>query len=172
MKISKLLIATVLLTGFLTAPFAGRAAEDKSDKTTGKPKPYILKTCIVSDEKFGGDMEFIEFFVWRVASTTFMSMIAVTVTGQWQLPSGIVWFWLFLGATADIVISRALYYLALRRLSISLHTLVLTLSPIMAALWSLLLFGIVPSAQQLVGGLAVISGIAVVSLARRNRAAG
>lgn len=56
MKISKLLIATVLLTGFLTAPFAGRAAEDKSDKTTGKPKPYILKTCIVSDEKFGGDM--------------------------------------------------------------------------------------------------------------------
>ena len=28
------------------------AADDK----TAKPKPYPLKTCLVSDEKFGGDM--------------------------------------------------------------------------------------------------------------------
>ena len=25
-------------------------------KTAPKPKPYPLKTCVVSDEKFGGDM--------------------------------------------------------------------------------------------------------------------
>jgi len=52
MKTSKLLLATAFLTGFLTAPFVGQAAETK----TAKPKPYPLKTCIVSDEKFGGDM--------------------------------------------------------------------------------------------------------------------
>ena len=52
MKTSKILIATVLLTGFLTAPFVGLAEENK----TAKPKPYPLKTCVVSDEKFGGDM--------------------------------------------------------------------------------------------------------------------
>ena len=52
MKTSKLLMATVLLTGFLTAPLVGLAGENKAEK----PKPYPLKTCVVSDEKFGGDM--------------------------------------------------------------------------------------------------------------------
>src|SRR5438477_12270399 len=56
MKTSKLLIATILLTGFLTAPFVGLSADAKDEKKTTKPKPYLLKTCIVSDEKFGGDM--------------------------------------------------------------------------------------------------------------------
>ena len=31
-------------------------AADKSDKSAAKPKPYTLKTCPVSDEKFGGEM--------------------------------------------------------------------------------------------------------------------
>ena len=56
MKTSKLLIATILLTGLLTAPFIGLSAEAKDEKKAAKPKPYTLKTCIVSDEKFGGDM--------------------------------------------------------------------------------------------------------------------
>ena len=56
MKTSKLLIATALLTGFLTSSFVGLAAEKKDERTAAKPKPYPLKTCLVSDEKFGGDM--------------------------------------------------------------------------------------------------------------------
>src|SRR3989442_390258 len=56
MKRIKTLTMAVFLTGFLASPFTGQMAEDKSDKTTAKPKPYVLKTCIVSDEKFGGDM--------------------------------------------------------------------------------------------------------------------
>src|SRR5258705_6230705 len=56
MKTSNLLPPVLLLTGFWTAPFVGQAAEDKGKKTTAKPKPYLLKTCIVSDEKLGGDM--------------------------------------------------------------------------------------------------------------------
>ena len=53
MKISKLLVTTLLLTGSLIAPFVVQAAENKGDKQTAKPKPYLLKTCIVSDEKLG-----------------------------------------------------------------------------------------------------------------------
>lgn len=56
MKISKSWIATVLLTGFFSVPFVGQSAEDKGEKKTAKPKPYPLPTCVVSDEKFGGDM--------------------------------------------------------------------------------------------------------------------
>jgi len=40
--------------GILTAVLAfGVSAADK--KSAGKPKPYPLKTCIVSDESLGGD---------------------------------------------------------------------------------------------------------------------
>jgi YHS domain-containing protein len=50
MKTLKTITATILLAAFVTAPFAGLAAEAKAEK----PKPYPLKTCLVSDEKLGG----------------------------------------------------------------------------------------------------------------------
>jgi hypothetical protein len=49
MKALKHLITAVLAISFCTAPLAGLAA----DKQTEKPKPYPLKTCIVTDEKLG-----------------------------------------------------------------------------------------------------------------------
>jgi len=50
MKAIKPLVAAVLLFSFCAAPVAGFAA----DKQTAKPKPYPLKTCVVTDEKLGG----------------------------------------------------------------------------------------------------------------------
>ena len=49
MKVFKHLITAVLAVSFCAAPLAGFAA----DKKTEKPKPYPLKTCIVTDEKLG-----------------------------------------------------------------------------------------------------------------------
>jgi hypothetical protein len=49
MKALKHLITAVLVTAFCAAPLAGFGA----DKKTEKPKPYTLKTCIVTDEKLG-----------------------------------------------------------------------------------------------------------------------
>jgi hypothetical protein len=34
----------------------GLCATMAADTPVAKPKPYLLKTCVVSDEKFGGDM--------------------------------------------------------------------------------------------------------------------
>ena len=48
MRTLRTLIATVLVTAFLF-PVSGLAADKKADK----PKPYPLKTCVVSDEKLG-----------------------------------------------------------------------------------------------------------------------
>ena len=56
MKKINLLVAGVLLVGVLITPFTGYSAETPVDKKAAKPKPYPLKTCVVSDEKFGGDM--------------------------------------------------------------------------------------------------------------------
>ena len=50
MKKLKTLTAAVLAVSTLTAPLAGLAADQK---TEAKPKPYPLKTCVVSGEKLG-----------------------------------------------------------------------------------------------------------------------
>jgi hypothetical protein len=52
MKIFKPIFLTAMVAGLLIAPFALSAA----DSTESKPRPYLLKTCIVSGDKLGGDM--------------------------------------------------------------------------------------------------------------------
>lgn len=52
MKLLPTIHATVLLSSLLAAPLAAWSAEAKDEKA----KPYPLKTCVVSGEKFGGDM--------------------------------------------------------------------------------------------------------------------
>ncbi|MCS7023148.1 MAG: DMT family transporter, partial [Gemmataceae bacterium] len=125
---------------------------------------YAVHAALV--KRHGGEMAFLEFFVWRLAATTGFLLLAVTAQGAWQWPDATTWLLLFVAGTVDVVISRALYYLALRRLTITLHSLVLTFSPVVAILWSLALFGIWPGAQALLGGLAVVTGIAVVTMRR------
>ena len=49
MKCLKHIAVATLLAGLLTVPFVSHAAEKKA-------KPYPLKTCVVSDEKLGGEM--------------------------------------------------------------------------------------------------------------------
>lgn len=46
---------TALLISLAAGVLAVRAA-DKHDQDKTKAKPYPLKTCVVSDEKLGGDM--------------------------------------------------------------------------------------------------------------------
>jgi drug/metabolite transporter (DMT)-like permease len=68
----------------------------------------------------------------------------------------------------DVVISRTLYYVALRRLKMSVHSIVLALSPVAAICWSLLLFDTFPTPQQLLGGAAVILGVLLVTVGRNG----
>src|SRR5438067_7212943 len=56
MKLIQKLTATVLLSGLLAAPMIVLGADAKSDAKAEKGKAYPLKTCVVSDEKLGGDM--------------------------------------------------------------------------------------------------------------------
>ena len=66
---------------------------------------------------------------------------------------------LLLAGTINVVISRALFYLALQRLNLSLHSIILTLSPVVAVGWTLVLFDTWPTVQQLIGGAVVILGV-------------
>jgi drug/metabolite transporter (DMT)-like permease len=56
----------------------------------------------------------------------------------------------------------------LRRLSLTFHTIILTLSPVITILWSLFLFAEWPMRQGMIGGAAVIAGVAIVTLKARE----
>jgi O-acetylserine/cysteine efflux transporter len=127
---------------------------------------YALHAAIV--KRYGGELEFLEFFFFRLLSTTgFLFMIALG-RGTLVWPTATAWPLLVSVGTVDVVISRTLYYVALRQLKMSVHAIVLTLSPAAAVLWSLLLFDVTPTPQQLLGGAAVIAGVLVVAVNRRD----
>ena len=125
---------------------------------------YALHAAIV--KRHGGDLEFRNFFLWRVASTTGFLLIFTAARGQLVWPEPRAWIILVVAGTVDVVISRVLYYLALRRLRMSFHTVILTLSPVITILWSIALFGELPTLQGLIGGAAVMAGVAIITVGR------
>ncbi len=123
---------------------------------------YALHAAIA--KRYGGQIEFLDFFFFRLLCTSgFLLLFAV---GRRALvwPSASTWAMLALVGTVDVVVSRTLYYVALRRLRMSIHSIVLTLSPVATICWSLLLFDVSPAPQQLLGGVAVILGVLVVTI--------
>lgn len=108
---------------------------------------YALHAAIT--KRFGDDLDLLNFFFFRLLFTTIALATLGSIRGVLVWPSLRVWPLIVLVGTVDVVLSRTLYYLALRRLTMSMHTLALTLSPIAAILWALLLFGTFPTLQQM-----------------------
>lgn len=131
----------------------------------GSALMYALHAAIA--KRYGGQIEFMDFFFFRLLCTT--GMLVLFAVGRRALvwPSAQAWVLLVLVGTVDVVVSRTLYYVALRRLKMSIHSIVLTLSPVAAVVWSLLLFDTLPTVQQSLGGAAVILGVLIVTI-RRN----
>ena len=119
-------------------------------------------------KRYGDDIDLMSFFFFRLLATSTVLLGLALVTREWAWPSGRAWLLIILTATFDVVISRLLYYRALRMLTMSYHTVVLTLSPIATALWAWLLFGTHPGVQEAIGGTAVIVGVIVVSISRQR----
>jgi drug/metabolite transporter (DMT)-like permease len=89
-------------------------------------------------------------------------------------PGPTAWLILVLAAAVNVVLSRWLYDLALRRLDRTVLTIALTLSPVVTWLWSIPLFGGRPTPTELVGGVMIVVRVIVVSatggvLLRRSR---
>lgn len=119
---------------------------------------YALHTALF--KRYSGGMSLADFFLFRLGCTTAFLFLITSVRGELLLPPGWqAWAILFLTGTVNIVLSRGLYYLALQRLSLSLHSIILTLSPVVTIAWTLLLFEVRPTPQQLIGGVAVIAGV-------------
>ena len=123
---------------------------------------YALHAAIV--KRFGQNMEFINFFFFRLFCTSAILFVMAVTRKSLVVTSATAWGLLILVGTLDVAISRGLYYLALRRLKMSIHAIILTLSPVAAILWALFLFDTLPNLQQAIGGVGVIIGVLVVML--------
>jgi O-acetylserine/cysteine efflux transporter len=125
---------------------------------------YALHSAVV--KRYGGDIPFGEFLFYRVASVATVLLVLAAGQGALVWPSAVGWAWLLLAATVNVVISRGLYYLALRRMDMSVLTIILTLAPVVTWLWSMALFGGRPSVAEIAGGLATLAGVLVVTASR------
>jgi drug/metabolite transporter (DMT)-like permease len=172
----ELLGALVALAGVFTISFQpGDYLRLGSLLVLGSAFMYASHAAIV--KRYGGQLDFANFFLFRVASTTGFLLLFTTARGQLVWPPAQAWLIVVLAGTVDVVISRVLYYVALRRLRLSFHTIILTLSPVITILWSIVLFSQSPTPQALAGGAAVLTGVIVVTWgrsrsARRARQAG
>ena len=129
---------------------------------------YALHAAMVKRD--GGDMDFLNFFLFRMLSSILFLFIFTVGRGELVWPQGReVWTILLLAGTINVTVSRSLYYMVLRRFKLSILTILLTLSPAMTVLWSYLLFGVLPSLQGVIGGTIVISGVVLVAMSRQRR---
>ena len=125
---------------------------------------YALHTAIV--KRYGEKMDFLEFFFFRLFSTSAVLFLIAVGRRAFVWPDPLTWALLVMTGTIDVVISRALFYFVLRRMTMSIHSIVLTLSPVAAILLAFLLFDTMPTFQQLIGGVGVILGVFMVTLKR------
>ena len=128
---------------------------------------YSLHFAVV--KRHGDQIDFLNFFFYRVLSTTVVLFLSAAGRQVLAWPSWQGWLVILLAGTLDVTISRILYYLALRRLDMSLLSVITTLSPVAAILWAVLLFGTQPTGQQLLGGLAILVGVLVVTGVKGRR---
>jgi drug/metabolite transporter (DMT)-like permease len=125
---------------------------------------YALHSALV--KRFAGDIPFGEFMFFRVSAVAVV--LVVLAAGQEAVvwPSPLAWLWIVVAAAVNVVLSRGVYYLALRRMDMSFLTIVLTLTPVVTWVWSILLFGGRPTGIEIAGGIATLAGVLLVSASR------
>ncbi len=125
---------------------------------------YALHAAIV--KRHGGDIDFLNFFFYRLAFTSAILFALSLARGALTVPDAATALLLLVTGTVDVVISRAIYYATMRTLPLSVHTIILMLSPVVSIFVALLLFQSFPTLQELAGGLLVLAGVFIVT---RNR---
>ncbi len=132
---------------------------------------YAIHAAVV--KRYSGGIDLLNFFFLRLLATTAILVVFVSVTPQARatiLPGRTAWLILIAGGIVDVAISRGLYYTALRRFPMSIHAIILTLSPAATILWAVLLFQEYPQPPQILGGIMVLGGVLIAMLNPRIRA--
>ena len=125
---------------------------------------YAIHSAMV--KRYGRDIPFGEFLFYRVVAVATVLLVLAVAQGALVWPSAAGWGWVFLAGLVNVVVSRGLYYLVLRRMDMSVLTIILTLTPVVTWLWSIALFGGRPTAAEIGGGVATLAGVLIVTASR------
>ena len=125
---------------------------------------YAIHSAVV--KRYGGDIPFGEFLFYRVAAVAAVLLVLAAIQGSLVWPTAVGWGWLLVAGLVNVVVSRGLYYLVLRRMDISVLTIILTLTPVVTWLWSIALFGGRPTSAEIVGGVTTLAGVLIVTASR------
>jgi drug/metabolite transporter (DMT)-like permease len=125
---------------------------------------YALHAAVA--KRYSAHIPFGEFMLFRTGAVAAVLVVLALAQGQLVWPSPPVWGWLLVAATVNVVIGRALYYVVLRRIDVSLLTIILTLTPVVTWLWSMALFGGRPGRFEIAGGAATLAGVLIVTSSR------
>ena len=124
---------------------------------------YALHTALTKRNM--GEVDLLNFFFYRLLLTAVILALVNGARGNLVLPTPQAIPIIMLVATVDVVISRFLYYWALRQLDMSIFAVALAASPVAAILWSLFLFDLFPTGKELLGGAFILAGVALVTAA-------
>ena len=96
-------------------------------------------------------------------------LIYALITGQWQPVAWRTLTIVAVGALAGPFLGYVMNYAALARVDAGKVAIVGAVQPVFVTLYTLLLFGDLPTAQQVLGGLLAIAGVILVFAARYRR---
>ncbi len=125
---------------------------------------YALHSALV--KRFAAEIPFGEFMFFRVGSVATVLVVLALAQEAVVWPTPVAWGWLVVAAAVNVVLSRGVYYLALRRLDMSFLTIILTLTPVVTWLWSMVVFGGRPTGIEIAGGVATLAGVLLVTASR------
>ncbi len=117
---------------------------------------YSLHAAIA--KRYGSGIDFMNFFFFRLLSTTIFLFLFSFAHQELIWPDGATWLLLVMVGSVDVVISRALYYMALRQLKVSIFSISFALSPVAAMLWTVLFFNTYFTLKQILGAILVLTG--------------
>ena len=127
---------------------------------------FLALSTLVAKKSLGGVSPLTLSIVRAILMTTMLG-VAGLAAGQLAWPSLTAWLWIIGGAFFGPFLSYFLFYKSLPYLDMSKGAVVRATQPLFVAGYSLILFGTVISAQQFVGGLVMIAGVAVMLWERR-----
>lgn len=95
----------------------------------------------------------------RLAGTIFYTVIFAVLVGQLQVLPKANWIWMFAGGAFSAFGRFYLWFEAIKRIDVSKAIVVMTFEPVVTVILNILVFGSLPSAQQLIGGTVILGGI-------------
>ena len=105
----------------------------------------------------GGNAMFVLLFVFAFAVST--------GTLETAFPS-VTLVYAFLGAVTGVVLSFVLFFKALQVFEVSKTATIRTIEPFLTAIFSFVILALTPTANQLVGGVLIVIGVATLSLTK------